>query len=103
MSYAGRTYITQTLRRLRFDSMDQAKSVFQYMINLEEETGKPVTVNQLYSFIGLPDKGETEDHYGWEGLSWDILSNKYGAAYRYDNRTRKGYFVVRFPPVKELP
>lgn len=41
-------------------------------------------------------------YWGWKNLYWELLSNKYGVAAIYDQKTKKTKFIFRLPPVEDI-
>lgn len=84
--------ISLILRSTRFNLMKQAKDVMWALVyDLRDPS-----VNDLLQLIGkelLP----YGDSYRWTNLKFDILTNKYGAAYRQDSKTKHAYFVLQLP------
>lgn len=88
--------IRGVVQSIHFDSMHQAKRVMERLVY----EYKWPSVNDLLSLVYNPydhlllDFG---DCYCWTDLKHDILSNKYGAAYRKDSKTGRAYFVLQLP------
>lgn len=81
---------------LCFDSMQQAKRVMEQLVY---EYTWP-SVNDVFRILDSPIPNEMiniGDQYVWTDLKHDILSNKYGAAYRQDPKTKHAYFVLQLP------
>lgn len=88
--------IREIIQSIRFDSMQQAKRVMEQLVY----EYKWPNVNDLFRILSSPLSKEMlkfGEQYVWTDLKHDILSNKYGAAYRQDPKTKHAYFVLQLP------
>ncbi len=83
--------IHKFLKNLRFKTMENAKMSLSFLLQMREPT-----INDLRKIVGQ-EAFSFGDNYFWDNLHWDLLSNKYGAAHRYDTKTKKSYFVLQLP------
>lgn len=95
-----RKAMTDILKKLRFESMDEAKCVLKWLLHYDEMDGR-LPFNTLMQQI-YQDKLPYGWDWGWKNLNWDILSNKYGAAALRNERKKQTYFTLRLPPVVKL-
>lgn len=91
--------ITQYLKKLRINSMDEGKHALLRLV-ASCKTFTP-TFNDLLRYLEK-DIFEYGDSYGWPEFNMDILSNKYGVAAFRDQGARKTYFGFRMPPIKSF-
>lgn len=89
--------ISNILRSIKFDSMKQAKDIMRILVY---EMKWP-SVNDLLKLLNRPLL-EYGDSYVWTNLQYDILSNKYGAAFRKDIKTKRSYFVLQLPVPEKI-
>lgn len=89
--------ISNILRSIKFDSMKQAKDIMRILVY---EMKWP-SVNDLLKLLGRPLL-EYGDSYVWTDLQYDILSNKYGAAWRKNIKTKRSYFVLQLPVPEKI-
>lgn len=91
--------IEQLIKNLRFARMEDAKNVFNYLLNISNTKSGICEVNDLLRYLKRDPIPEWRG-WGWKDLFWDILSNKYGAAFRLKGDNT--FFVLQLPPVKYL-
>lgn len=99
MQLDERKEITNYLRRLRFNSMQDAKSSILYLLQISES--RTPTINDLLLYLDM-DPISYGDNWGWFNLYHDILSTKYGAKAIWNQRRRVSTFSLQLPPVKKF-
>ena len=92
--------MTDIIKSLRFESMVDAKDRLYWLIH-HSEIENQVSFNTLMHLVKHERLSYGND-WGWKNLRWDILSNKYGAAVIYNQKTKRTEFVLHLPPVKKI-
>lgn len=88
------------LKSLRFPTMDKAKEVLMYL-----RIGEKLYPPTMYDLILYTKKKAPPNWYkdwGWPCLTWELMSNKYGAAAKHGKDGKVSHFVILLPPPSKL-
>lgn len=81
---------------MRFRSMTEAKDILSELIKVRNPT-----FNDLLRVSGR-ESISYGDKWCWPDLAYDILSNKYRAAAKWNNVTKTTSYCIYLPPVVKM-
>lgn len=79
------------------DSMQKGK---QILYDISKDQPYTSLNNFLIAAGEEPVKGG--EYWGWKNLYWELISNKYGVAAIYNQKTKGTCFVFRLPPIEDI-
>lgn len=79
------------------DSMQKGK---QILYDISKDQPYTSLNNFLIAAGEEPVKGG--EYWGWKNLYWELISNKYGVAAIYNQKTKGTSFVFRLPPIEDI-